>query len=192
MTPEQRELFEAETQWFHVFKAMIDSGDLAKLSGSAIKVYLVVKAHTNYSTGRAFPAIETIAEKAGLGKRQVMRELQALEQSGYITKAKLGRSNHYMLREKVEITDEHGRPQAVATWDYLPSTVQHAVADLKNVLVTGDLAGAKVIHIERLNVQINNGDNNVNIQEVLAGLEKLPKAMRDKLAKRLHDVKDDD
>ena len=27
--PEQNELFEAETQWFHVFKAMIDSGELA-------------------------------------------------------------------------------------------------------------------------------------------------------------------
>jgi hypothetical protein len=35
--PKQHEPFEAQTQWFHVFKTMIDSGDLATLSGSAIK-----------------------------------------------------------------------------------------------------------------------------------------------------------
>ena len=34
--PTQPELFEAETQWFHVFKAMIDSGELAKMDGSTV------------------------------------------------------------------------------------------------------------------------------------------------------------
>ena len=153
----QEELFKAETTWFHVFKDMIDAGDMAKLDGSAVKVYLVVKSYTNFSTGRAFPAIETIAEKAGLSDSQVMRCLKSLEELGYISKSKEGRRNIYTLREKVQITDEQGRPTAVATWDYLPSSVSHAMADLKNVLMTGDLGGAKIVHIERLNVQINNG-----------------------------------
>jgi len=175
--PQQHELFEAQTQWFHIFKAMIDSGDLAKLSGSSVKVYMVIKAHTNFSTGRAFPAMDTIAGKAGLSLAQVKRELKALEEFGYITKSKNGRSNAYTLREKVEITDEHGRPTAVATWDYLPSSVQHAVADLKNVLVTGDIAGAKIVHIERLNVQINTGSGTaIQVNEV--DLAKLPPEMQ--------------
>lgn len=182
--PAQHELFEAQTQWFHVFKAMIDSGDLAKLPGSSVKVYMVIKAHTNFSTGRAFPAMETIAEKSGLSIAQVKRELKTLEDFGYITKSKHGRSNVYTLREKVEITDEHGRPAAVATWDYLPSSVQHAVADLKNVLVTGDLAGAKIVHIERLQVNVNHlYDNavNMNVQQFMADLEKLPEELRSKI-----------
>lgn len=129
--PEQNELFEAETQWFHVFKAMIDSGELAKMEGSTVKVYLVVKAHTNFSTGRAFPALETIAEKAGLSVAQIKRCLKQLEEHGYISKEKKGRSNVYTLREKIQIEDGTGRPAAVATWDYLPSSVQQAVADLK-------------------------------------------------------------
>lgn len=180
----QQELFKAETTWFHVFKDMIDSGDMAKLSGSAVKVYLVVKAHTNFATGQAFPSIETIAEKSGISVSQVKRELDVLKENGYISKEKRGRSNSYTLREKVQITDDTGRPAAVATWDYLPASVQHAVADLKNVLVAGDLAGARIVHIERLQVNINHlHDNatNFNISQFMADVDKLPAEIREKM-----------
>jgi DNA-binding transcriptional ArsR family regulator len=161
----QGELFKAETTWFHVFRDMVESGDVAKMGPHAVTVYLVIKSHTNFSTGRAFPALETIVEKSGVSIAQVKRELKTLEENGYISKEKKGRSNVYTLREKVNIMDGDGRPHAVATWDYLPSSVQHAVADLKNVLVAGDLQGAKIVHIEHLNVQINNGDGNIQYNE---------------------------
>jgi len=194
-TPKQQELLEAQTQWFHVFKAMIEQGDVAKMGPHAFTVYVVIKAHTNFSTGHAFPGIDVIAEKSGVSVAQVKRELKTLEAAGYITKEKRGRSNHYILREKINVTDAHGRPQAVATWDYLPSSVQHAVADLKNVLVSGDLAGAKVVHIERLQVNVTHlHDNamNFNVQEFTADLEKLPKAMRDKLLANWKSQQDDE
>lgn len=178
------ELFEAETHWFHVFKAMIDSGDLAKMDGSTVKVYLVVKAHTNFSTGHAFPALETISEKSGLSLSQVQQCLKQLEEHGYINKERKGRSNVYTLREKIKIDNGSGESVAVATWDYLPSSVQNAMADLKNVLVTGDLAGAKVVHIERLQINVNNlYDNatNFNVQQFMADLEKLPEAYAEKI-----------
>ncbi|MBK6556287.1 MAG: helix-turn-helix domain-containing protein [Comamonadaceae bacterium] len=152
----QTELFEAQTTWFHVFKNMIDNGDVAKMGPHACTVYLVIKAHTNYSTGMSFPAIETIAVKSGISVAQVKRELVKLESMQYITKEKKGRSNHYTLREKVDIKDDAGRPSAVATWDYLPSSVTAAVADLKNVLVTGKAENARIVHIERLTVNIAN------------------------------------
>lgn len=153
----QGELFQATTTWFHIFRDMIESGDVARLGPHAVTVYLVIKAHTNFSTGRSWPEIETIAEKSGISESQIKRSIAKLEELGYITKERTGRNNRYTLREKVQISDEHGRPSAVATWDYLPSSVAHAMADLKNVLMTGDLGGAKIVHIERLNVQINNG-----------------------------------
>jgi DNA-binding transcriptional MocR family regulator len=181
MSTKQTELFAAQTTWFHVFKAMIDNGDVAKMGPLACTVYLVIKAHTNYSTGLSFPAIETIADKSGISERQVKRELMQLEKMGYITKEKKGRSNSYTLREKVDIKDAQGRPSAVATWDYLPSSVSEAVADLKNVLVTGNASDARVVHIERLTVNVaqsggvvlNLGDGSIpaeirtQIQEIL-------------------------
>lgn len=183
----QGELFKAETTWFHVFKSMVDSGDVAKMGANAVTVYLVIKSYTNFSTGEAFPSVELIAEKSGFGTRQVLRELKTLEENGYLTKEKKGRRNIYTLREKVSIVDGDGRPNAVATWDYLPSTVSRAVADLKNVLVTGDLGSAQIIHIERLNVQIGDHNTQINFQDAAKALEKItdPK-MRDALASLLN------
>lgn len=185
----QQELFKAETTWFHVFKDMIDSGDVSKMGPFAFTVYAVIKAHTNFSTGHAFPAIETISEKSGISIAQVKREMKLLVAHGYITKEKSGRHNVYRLREKVQITGEDGNPAAVATWDYLPSSVQHAVADLKNVMISGDIAGAKIVHIERLNVQINTGNNNsitqINEAELMAIANRNPE-----LFDRLADIRD--
>lgn len=154
----QQELFKAETTWFHVFRTMIENGDVAKMGPQAFTVYCVIKGHTNFSTGHAFPSIETISQKGGLSDTQVKRELKTLQAMGYITKQKRGRNNDYTLREKVDIADESGRPAAVATWDYLPNSVQAAVADLKNVLVTGEIANARIVHIERLTVNVNTGN----------------------------------
>lgn len=153
----QSELFSAETTWFHIFRTMIANGDVAKMRPQAFAVYCIIKSHTNFATGRAFPGIELIAEKTGISVAQVKRELVTLESMNYLTKEKKGRQNHYQLREKVEIQDAHGRPQAVATWDYLPSGVQAAIADLKNVIVSGDMNGARIVHIERLVVNMNTG-----------------------------------
>ncbi len=156
--PPQIEMFEAKTHWFHIFKAMIDNGDVAAMGPHTTTVYLVIKAHTNFSTGMSFPSIETISKKSGMSERQVSRALVTLENHGYILKEKKGRNNLYTLREKIEITDKQGRPQAVATWDYLPNTVQEATAEIKNLLLKGELVDGKVIYIEHLNVnmQINN------------------------------------
>ena len=73
---------------------------------------------------------------------------------GYIVKEqKLGKVNKYRLREQVPISQE-GRPVAVATWDYLPSIIGEAHAELKNFLATG-LENGRIINIENLNLTIN-------------------------------------
>jgi hypothetical protein len=175
----QGDLFNAETTWFHMFRDMIDSGDVARMGAHAVTVYLVIKAHTNFATGCAFPGIETIAEKSGISERQIIRELKTLEANGYITKQKAGRHNLYTLREKVCIKDASGRPHAVATWDYLPASVRDAVADLKHVMVTGDFGGAKIVNIENLTVNIvNMGDNSINVNVNDQGFSKLPVEMQ--------------
>lgn len=153
---------DAQTQWFHFFRDMVESGDLARMDGSVVKVYLTIKAYVNFNSGSAFPSIDTIAENSGMSNRQVIRAIDMLETMGYITKEKRGRSNIYTLREKIDIKDSSGIKAAIASWDYAPSTVSRAVTDLKNVLVTGDLAGAKIIHIENLHVNIAN-DNAVQV-----------------------------
>lgn len=93
-----------------------------------------------------------------------MRSLSLLVENGYLDRSKIGRKNSYTLREKVTIKDQEGRPAAFATWDYLPSTVEAARAELKRFMLTGENEG-KVLFIETLNlsVQINQGDHNLNV-----------------------------
>lgn len=182
-TEQAAELFKAETTWFHVFKDMIDNGDMATLDGSTIKVYLVIKSYTNFSTGRAFPAHDLIASKAGLSERQVIRCLLELEQAQYVTKEKVGRHNVYTLREKVSIKDSEGRPQAVATWDYIPNSVKDAMAELKHAVITGDMVGGRIIHIENLVLNMNiTGDNSTQVNINAADFDKLPVNIKEKLA----------
>jgi len=160
--PKQLDMFKAETTWFHVFVSMVENGDVAKLGPHAVTVYLVIKAYTNWKTGKAFPGLDTIVEKSGISRAQVTRSLTTLTEHGYLDKSKVGRQNVYTLREKVTFKDEEGRPAAVATWDYLPSTVEAARAQLKRFMLTGEHDG-KMLFVENLNlnVLINNGDHNV-------------------------------
>lgn len=155
------DLFKAETTWFHVFVSMIENGDVAKLGPHAVTVYLVVKAYTNWKTGKSFPSIETIVEKSGISRSTVMRSLASLTENGYLDKARAGRKNSYTLREKVTLKDQEGRPAAYATWDYLPSTVEAARVELKRFMLTGEHDG-KILFVEtlNLNVQVNTGDHN--------------------------------
>jgi DNA-binding transcriptional ArsR family regulator len=188
---EQFELFQAETVWFHVFRSMLENGDAAKMGGNAFLTYCSIKAHTNFKTGRAWPGIDVLMAKTGLSKSQVLRELKTLEDMGYITREKQGRNNVYTLREKVGISDDKGRPVADATWDYVPDGVRNAVAELKHVMMTGDFAGAKIISIENLTVNINqfhDQSTQINMQSLLDNMDKVDPASREKLLRRLNEI----
>ena len=78
-----------------------------------------------------------IAEKANLSERQVRRCLKSLQDHGYVNIVKKeGKHNVYTLREKINIKDADGTPQAIATWDYIPNAVKDTVAEIKNAVVT--------------------------------------------------------
>lgn len=166
--------FQAETTWFHLFKAMIYGGDIARMGSHAFTVYVVIKGYTDFNTGQAFPSIPFICEKSGISDKQVRRSLELLEEYKYITKQKVGRNNVYMLREKIEMTDAAGRPVAVATWDYIPNCINAARAELKNFLMTGDKSSGQIVHIDtiNMNIQINQGGENVQ-NNINADLEKI-------------------
>jgi hypothetical protein len=181
----------AQTQWFHVFRAMIDQGDVARIGPHAFTVYAVIKAHANYYSGMAHPGIERISGQSGVSLAQVKRALGVLETVGLITKTKSGRSNHYTLREKVQVT-EAGRPHTVATWDYVPSRAQHTVSELKKAVITGDLASTRILNIERLNIQINlaGGNSQIDLGSLHTDLDRLPASIRETLRRNLNRFSD--
>lgn len=156
-TQKQRDLLDGNTQWFRVFQDMIFNGEAAKMGPHGFTVYCIIKAHASMHNGESFPGVPLIAKEGGMSEAQVKRELVNLEAMGYLSREKQGRANKYQLRERFEIKDDTGNIQALAWMDYIPMTLKAATADLKNVLLTGDLAGAKIITIEHMVVNIQTG-----------------------------------
>lgn len=117
--------------WFHVFKARIHRGDLAKLPSGAVATLLCVKAHSNHHTGLCDVGIDRLSKLSGRGPRQVMRDLDALEKSGWITRDRIGRKNRYQVQERFRVDDAGG---VIATWPYVPSGVR----DLMNLFKQED------------------------------------------------------
>lgn len=176
----------AQTQWFHVFRAMIDQGDVARIGPHAFTVYAVIKAHANFDDGLSKPGIQRISEQSGVSQAQVKRALGVLEGAGLIAKKKCGRANQYNLREKVQLL-ENGLPHTVATWDYVPSRAQHTVSELKKAMTAGDLVSTQILNIERLNIQINlaGGNAQVDSSSLQIDLDRLPPGIRETLRRHL-------
>ena len=158
----QTELFRADTTWFHVFHALLRSKGWAEMSPTAAKIYITAKGFVNWKTGAAFPSLDTLEEYSGLSRPTITKALKELEALGHIRSAKtIGKKTIYTMLERVPITGGDGRPTAVATFDYLPGAVRQAVAELKNVIVSGELADGKYIHIETLNLTVNVAGNSI-------------------------------
>lgn len=119
-----------------------------------------------------------------------MRELKTLEKFGYIGKTRVGRRNEYRLREKICIQDDEGRVAAIATWDYLPSTVKAATAEVKNALVSGNFSGSRMVHIEKLQVNLTHASGNavvLNAQDFAC----LPEELQNLLTSLQHRMQED-
>lgn len=188
----QTELFKTDVSWFHIFKELIRNKTWARLSGSATKLYPVIKAHINHESGSAFPSIDTLQEYSGLARASVVKALKELEAEGLLVKTSGGRttSNNYSVIEKFNVKDGEGRPAASVSFDYLPAYVTDAVAELKNFMAQGltlpdGTTYIKDIKIENLTLNIFKGSNPTqnNIQQVITPEEAI-KAMKDVLAKK--------
>lgn len=155
-------MLNADTYWVHLLKDMIHSGEAAKIGPYALAVYVVIKAHVNMA-GSSFPSVQTIAEKSGMSDRQVLRQLKVLTEAGFLKNTREGKGsrNLYVLREKVHI--QGGGEGAMASWDYIPSKMGETLAELKNILLTGNTGSAN-IHIENLHINVTMGDTIVNNQ----------------------------
>lgn len=139
--------------WFHCFRSFIDGGQLARMSGSACKVYLVIKSYTNYKTGLAAPALGTIATKSGLSLAQVKRELNSLLRSGLIRKEKSGRHNVYQIIEHFPLVGSDGVALAMGRWTYVPAQVAAVTEELKRLVGAQSRDNPGLIQIENLRAE---------------------------------------
>lgn len=167
--PEPGDHLKSNAHWFHIFQAMVDH-ELAQLGPYAFAVYCVIKSHCDLKTGLSIPSVQTIARKAGISERQVIRKIKCLETQGYISRSRSRKHNEYQLTEKIAINDSQRRHLGHAQWEYRPAQIKTAVDELKRVLHDRNVFGAS-IHIE--NLQIIGSQTNIGLQINQADLDQL-------------------
>lgn len=80
----QGELFEMDTRFLIVLSGLITDGTMAELKPPAVATWLVLRAYSNWDTGRVSLSHETIAELSGQSETTVKRTIKTLEKHGLI------------------------------------------------------------------------------------------------------------
>lgn len=158
--------------WFHVLRSFSHDKEISKIGTMALAVYIVIKGHTDFHTGSAFPSIPVIAEQIGVTDDTIRLALKQLVKHGWLTVGKKGRSNLYSVVEKVHIDDRNGQRWATAERKYVGKEFQGFVEELQRLAKTGNLPTDRAITVNlTVNIQNNtfNGENNtatLNVQNV--------------------------
>jgi DNA-binding transcriptional regulator YhcF (GntR family) len=158
-------------QFFHIFQQMIANGDARKMGGTAFLVYAVIKARINYSSGRTFPTVATIAHDAGINEKTARRHMKTLVEMGYLKKKfHKNRSNTYRIVESLQVpvtTDEGKKEFVTTTFDYVPAGVGKAIREIRNLKMKGALPDGSSVKIENLTVNIQVNPNAQNPQQII-------------------------
>src|SRR3954470_13196559 len=112
-----------EGNFFCIPNAVADR-HLAALSGSAVKVYLVMKRHMNQGSGASFSSYEHLMDLCGISRPSISKAIRELEQSGLIFATKNpGRHSVYQFNnftgkvsepvQKLNPTSKEKRPPPV-------------------------------------------------------------------------------
>ncbi len=84
--------------FFRVEHDLLRSEAFRSLGGSAVKVYLTIGFHSDFSTGWAYPSIRTIAKKAGLSRQTVLDAINELASTGLLAVSKSpGKATAYRI-----------------------------------------------------------------------------------------------
>lgn len=146
-------------------QTLLSSGDLVVLGTDAVAVYLVARNSVQSSANKRFPPVATLVKLVGIDKDRVTQALHLLQQRGYVQ----GKEGRYILREKSCLSHDNDKQVTEITWDVVSPSSLLNIREFRKVLVSGELGDARILHIEHLQVNINNiqdGGIGVNSQPV--------------------------
>ncbi|ULQ46043.1 GntR family transcriptional regulator [Flagellatimonas centrodinii] len=160
----QRELFHAETGWFPVLRALIQSGVLARVGPHGIAAYISLKSGASLHNGQTAVSAGTVAAQTGMSEKTAREALKRLEEQGLVsTRWKPGRNKTFQIIERLPITDARGEHVGEAAWDFsslhwkkqLKEVVDAAARELASALPGGDSERMTTINVGNINVNVN-------------------------------------
>lgn len=148
----------ADTTFTHLFSAMFSSGDVREMGETAFMVFCCIKAHSDIGTGLSYPSKDRIADLCGKSHDTVERAVKKLIAMERVEICgKRGRNNVYRCRERFQIVNREGEPVENVHAGYIPRTVAEVQRQVKEYVEKGRVGDGQVIHIEKIEVNINYG-----------------------------------
>lgn len=153
------------SDWVHLFKYMVENKSIAKMSGSALKVYVVIKTLSGFENGKTTASHSVIAEHSGLSVISVKKSIKELKELGYLFSERYGRKNTYQIIEQIPTAHHSGNPNAIAEIPYQRKNMNKLVKVIRDEFVK-KLSGTE--GIRDVNIIINTGTiENLNINGVV-------------------------
>ncbi len=115
---------------------LFESGIVAEIGPNSFAVWMALKHHADFSTGRAFPGVRRLAELVGLNKDTVARCLHSLEDARLLRSTPKGRGRAYVARERLDVRIGASVICTVLV-DYVPSRLREKLMGIEHALEHG-------------------------------------------------------
>lgn len=112
---------------------MFESGLVAGIGANAFALWMALKHHADYNTGKSFPGVRRLAEMVGINKDTVTKCVHVLEEAKLLRTAPRGRGKSYIARERLDVRIGDAVVASVLV-DYVPARLREKLLDIENAL----------------------------------------------------------
>lgn len=131
-----------DTSFQTVQRDLFSSGLAAQIGMNAFGIWLAIKSHADYQTGRAWPGMRRLAELTGLSLGSVSNSVQTLVDAKLLrvvvpAKGRSRRGNTYIARERLDVRVGE-RVLCTIVLDYVPAQLRSQVGKIDQALRMGE------------------------------------------------------
>lgn len=130
-----------DTSFQTLQRDLFASGLAAKIGMNAFGVWLAIKSHADYNTGKAWPGMRRLSDLTGLSLGLIHRSVQILVEAHLLRvekPAKGGRrSQTYVACERMDVR-LGDRILCTIVLDYVPATLRQSLSGIQEALATGE------------------------------------------------------
>lgn len=130
-----------DTSFQTLQRDLFTSGLAATIGMNAFGVWLAIKSHADYNTGKAWPGMRRLADLTGLSLGLIHKSVQILVESHLLRVDKTSkggrRGQTYVACERMDVR-LGDRVLCTIVLDYIPSTLRTSLASIDQALRVGD------------------------------------------------------
>lgn len=119
---------------------MFESGLVSEIGANCFVIWIAIKTHADFNTGKAWPSIRRIAEITGLADKTVQKALKELQTAHLLKIVQTGnqrQSTRYIARERLDVKLGN-RLLCRIVMDYIPSQIKTNMHKIQETLKSGE------------------------------------------------------